>query len=128
MRDSTDASSRNYRTEDSIRVHPDDGNIDTIGARPCQGNCDRILDLDSREGDFNSKVFNSSLGRFINLVSKPHDFMNSWNYNDYGYSIGREYIGNTMFDFSSYAAMPVAGFYTGFAFSATAYQPMIYLK
>jgi hypothetical protein len=33
---------------------------------------------------------------------------------------------NLLFDAYSYLMMPVAGIYTGFAFSSTAYQPIIY--
>ena len=126
MRDSTDASSQSSRPNEQIRKSPIDGEIDTIGARPCTGNCDRFVDIDSLEGQFSEPIFNSEVGRFINLVSKPHDFGNNWNYNDSGNSIGRGASLNLAFDAYSYTMMPVAAIYTAFAFSAAAYQPLIY--
>ena len=126
MRDSTDASSQRSRPDAEIRKNPIDGERDTIGARLCSGNCDRFFDIDSIEGQFNTSVFNSEIGRAINLVSKPHDFANSWNYDESGFSIGHGAPLNLAFDIYSYTMMPVAGIYTAFAFSATAYQPLIY--
>ena len=126
MRDSTDASSQKSRPDEQIRKNPIDGEIDTIGARPCTGNCDRFFDIDSLEGQFSEPIFNSEVGRYINLVSKPHDFGNNWNYNGSGNSIGRGASLNLVFDAYSYTMMPVAAIYTAFAFSATAYQPLIY--
>ena len=124
MRNRVDASSLASRDNENpkIRYHSLDGELDTIGERRCETNCGGGLDTNLYEGDYSN--FESELGRFVNLVSKPHDFSNSWSYNDSGHAIGRGPVFNFFLSLYSYAGMLPAGLYTAFAFSANSYQPI----
>jgi hypothetical protein len=130
MRDWTDKSAAEADPDfyKNRRVHPIDGEYDTIGTRGCTGDCREFRMLkflkENYEGTY--KRFNTSSGRFTNLVSKVHDFMNGWNYKQ-GVFVGRGPLFNAVFDLAySYPGMPIAGIYTGFAFSSTTYQPIVY--
>ena len=62
----------------------------------------------------------------INYISKVHDFMNGFGYRGTGNYVAGSELYNTTFAAYSYAGMPLAAAYTGFAFSAQYYQPSIY--
>jgi hypothetical protein len=126
MRDWTDDSSRQSRPAEKIRIHPVDGEIDTTGSRPCFGDCSNIFPNDVLEGKFPQSIFDTAVGRFINLTSKTHDFFNGWNYDKSGQLIGRGLELNAAFTTYSYIMMPIAGIYTSFAYSSAAYQPILY--
>src|SRR5678815_5460707 len=73
------------------------------------------MGVEGSGGHFYSE--NSAIGRFVNAVSKLHDFMNSWNYNSDtgssyfpGYYISRGAVFDTLFQGYSFAGMlPAAG-------------------
>jgi hypothetical protein len=51
-----------------------------------------------------------------NAISKVHDFMSDFSYSDTtGKTIGLGTFGNTMLDVYSFATMPLAAAYVGFA-------------
>lgn len=96
----------------------------TDGPRPqvcgySGGNCSKNWLTESGMADEGSHQHwydeNSGYGRFINAVSKPHDWMSSWNYNSNGdfMSWGAAY--DSAFQIYSLAAMPVAGAFTAVA-------------
>jgi RHS repeat-associated protein len=62
---------------------------------------------------------NRFLARYINQVSKLHDWFNSWNYNaDTGFYMSRGSAFDTFFQLYSFGGMPVAGLITGAAQTA----------
>lgn len=68
---------------------------------------------------------NSYLGRFINNISKTHDWMNSWGYDhNTGYWISKSLGYNTMFQLYSFSGMLPAAIYTSAAISASAPLPL----
>jgi len=70
----------------------------------------------------------SFLGRFINQVSKVHDWQNGWNYNDGAY-VGRGVMFNTAFDaLWSFPGMLPAAAYTGFALYGNPYSYSVPLR
>jgi len=61
---------------------------------------------------------NNAVSGFVNLVSKAHDFVNSWSYHvDAGAYINRGDTADTLFQISSVSMMPVAGVFTAVALS-----------
>ncbi|OOG39663.1 RHS repeat domain-containing protein, partial [Polaromonas sp. A23] len=69
---------------------------------------------------------NSYLGRFVNAVSKLHDFQNSWSYSpDTGWYMSRGATFDTLFQAYSFAGMLPAAVGTGVALAAD--HPATYL-
>jgi RHS repeat-associated protein len=109
-----------------------DGRLRTDGARICDGSCDSLLPSMEKEGGRhwydNDNPFARAFGRFANLTSKVHDWMNSWNYSN-GNFVGRGIVFNTAFDaLWSYPGMIPAAAYTAFAFGGNAYSYSVPLR
>jgi len=119
----TDASSLSGRHWSTIRHHPTDGRLDTIAERNCVGDCRWSLSTGVLEGS--AKFFESEFGRYINLVSKAHDFSLAWSKNSMGFTIGRGPFINPIIGIYSYAGMIPSAVYTSYAFSSAGYQPFI---
>lgn len=60
---------------------------------------------------------NSGRGRFVNLVSKVHDWMNGWSYNRQGQYVPMGPVLDAAFSVYSFGGMPIAGFYTAATFA-----------
>jgi RHS repeat-associated protein len=129
-RDWTDASSLQGKGRHSWNRW---GELETAGTRECEGCSPKGNWLSwaemEKEGGKTNRLFglryitDSYFGRFINQVSKVHDWQNGWSYENGNYiSMGRSL--DTAMAIYSFTGMPVAAAYTGFAFSATAYQPI----
>jgi hypothetical protein len=63
---------------------------------------------------------NGYIGRFVNFVSKQHDFQNSWNYSEQtGYYLSRGAAFDSLFQAYSFAGMIPAAVYTGVGLMST---------
>ncbi|MFZ3255446.1 MAG: RHS repeat-associated core domain-containing protein, partial [Syntrophales bacterium] len=125
MRDWTDASS----LKGSARVHKynEYGELLTTGKRQCVGctpdNTNSFTGSGGYEGS-DGLVYNN---RAINVISKTHDFGMGWSYQGTGNFVAGGQFYNSAVQAYSYAAMPIAAAYTGFAFSADPFaQTLIY--
>jgi RHS repeat-associated protein len=134
---------RYYTNKSSLQgmgkhVYDDTGELRTDGTRVCIG-CTREnqnwftrLGQMAPEGSENNKVFGisykvgSRFGEFVNMISKSHDFMNSWRYLNGNYIAGNEFF-ETLFQIYNASGMIPAAIFTGFAFSALNYQPPLYI-
>ncbi len=73
------------------------------------------------EGQQLSSGFDDPFNRFINKVSKTHDYQNSWHYNQ-GTGFFQPFtnqMGAELFEVYSFIGMPVAGAYTALALGGT---------
>lgn len=62
---------------------------------------------------------NGNMGRFVNFVSKVHDFQNSWSYSaQTGFYVSRGVVFDTLFQAYSFAGMLPAAALTGVGLSA----------
>ncbi|MGH9857304.1 MAG: hypothetical protein ACRD4B_05610, partial [Acidobacteriota bacterium] len=61
---------------------------------------------------------NSDVGRFVNQVSKVHDWMNGWSYNNRGQYVSMGSALDAAFSVYSFVGMPVAAAYTAAAFAS----------
>lgn len=62
---------------------------------------------------------NGDVGRFVNFVSKQHDFQNSWTYSTQtGFYVSRGVVFDTLFQAYSFAGMLPAAAITGVGLSA----------
>lgn len=109
-------------TNGSICQRNEQGELRTDGARATDwsGNPDRTGNALTRSGmeaeasglhiyDPEGVLGNRNLARYINHVSKIHDFFNSVNYSSEGLYISRGVGFDTVFQLYSFAGMPVAG-------------------
>lgn len=128
--ESTDSSSPTQRYDNT-------GNKMTAGTRPCDGCTANNQNWFTKagmveEGLDHNYIFgikyntDSAFGHFINEVSKPHDFMNSWGYNSSGHYAAGSAFYNTAFQAYSLSGMIPAGAFTTLAVYGPYMQPAVY--
>ncbi|MDN3511210.1 MAG: hypothetical protein NG784_07880 [Candidatus Jettenia sp.] len=111
---------------DGTPVYDENGELFTTGNRRCIGCTEENQNWFTKGGKYEGDEGWIYRSRTINLISKVHDFMNGWGYQGTGNYIAGGELYNTAYSTYSYAGMPLAAMYTGFAFSAQYFQPVIY--
>lgn len=98
-----------------------DGEKNTLGARSGENKSllARIGLGGTREGQVN---IDTPLGRFGNLVSKVHDWINGWTYENGNYAGGGTFYDTTVDLLWNFPGMVPAAAYTGFAFYGTTHS------
>lgn len=125
-----DTNKSSLSSERGLKVYDSTVELRTDGTRVCVGCNDNNMNWFtnfgmSQQGGTHNYDPESGVGRFINLVSKPHDFFNSWGYVNGDYVAGGQ-LYNSAFQAYSMTGMLPAAIFTGLAMSAPSYQPMIY--
>jgi hypothetical protein len=103
-------------------IYNEHGEIDTIGVSGvCPGTQGVTSWLGetfgmSREGSSHWYDIVPGAKRFVNWVSKPHDFMNSWRYTEQGFNNPfQSQVAAELFELYSFTGMPLAAGYTASA-------------
>jgi hypothetical protein len=114
------------------KVMGQDGNWRSDGGRICVPECTSLIakigGVMSNEGEAHWYDPESFFGRFTNSVSKVHDWMNGWTYQNGDYS-SRGAAFDTAFDaFYNFPGMIPAAVYTGFAFYGNPYSYSVPLR